>query len=508
MAIRALRLGEPLVNVLEIYTVLAEVPELTWVTKEIGELTPEDCEDLQMTILFEIPTESDLAAMDKIAPYTVFYMGNMGKDMEADPNLALFLRRKKAQRLVADRLDSFLKKVPQKFWSGQVGRRMPVENAYVSDQFQGTYTILGHDYVQLKGYFGRKFRGVLTWKNGIRLIWGEPMEIWPEFTHEGNVRVMLELRYYTNGENGKLLRTVTIPEEKIKEPIQLLARTEDEYVSVCLRAKGTGVINARTIHVRKSRLGAGHFLVGGKQYSDKDRHEFFSYFHPMDMRPPLNVYFAGYRPEEGFEGYHMMEKLGAPFLLFYDPRLEGGDYYTGSEDYEQNIVRVIRDTMDELGFDHRQLIMSGISMGSYAALYYGAEFSPFAILAGKPVANISKVAHNEKLIRPGVYPASLDSLLERRELGQTDTEIDEKLWKKFEGADLHDTLFALAYMQQDDYDPTAYEDVIRHLRDQRAIIYGKGILGRHNDNSKAVMKWFTGQFDRILQDDFGRNQGL
>ena len=40
---------------------------------------------------------------------------------------------------------------------------------------------------------------------------------------------------------------------------------------------------------------------------------------PGDFKPPLAVYFSGYRPAEGFEGYWMMKNLRCPFLLFSDP---------------------------------------------------------------------------------------------------------------------------------------------------------------------------------------------
>ena len=33
------------------------------------------------------------------------------------------------------------------------------------------------------------------------------------------------------------------------------------------------------------------------------------------MKPPLNVYFSGYRTAEGFEGYYMMKRMNAPFYL-------------------------------------------------------------------------------------------------------------------------------------------------------------------------------------------------
>ena len=53
------------------------------------------------------------------------------------------------------------------------------------------------------------------------------------------------------------------------------------------------------------------------------------------------MYFSGYRPE-GFEGYFMMNKMNAPFILIGDPRLEGGSFYLGSETFEQGIINVIQ----------------------------------------------------------------------------------------------------------------------------------------------------------------------
>ena len=99
-----------------------------------------------------------------------------------------------------------------------------------------------------------------------------------------------------------------------------------------------------------------------------DREEVFAYFDPGDRKPPLNVYFSGYKTKEGFEGYRAMRNLGCPFLLISDARLEGGGFYMGSEEYEKLIKDVLRKYMDELGFSGDQVILSGLSMGTYGAL--------------------------------------------------------------------------------------------------------------------------------------------
>ena len=108
---------------------------------------------------------------------------------------------------------------------------------------------------------------------------------------------------------------------------------------------------------------------------DERNQELFYYFHPGDLKPPLNVYFSGYRSAEGFEGFFMMKKLGTPFLLITDPRLEGGSFYMGSMELERQLIEIIQRYLQELHFTSDQLILSGLSMGTYGALYYASELS-------------------------------------------------------------------------------------------------------------------------------------
>lgn len=90
-------------------------------------------------------------------------------------------------------------------------------------------------------------------------------------------------------------------------------------MSACLlKQKGKGKLRIGAIHKRWSRLEMGQFIMGGQRFTDEKRDEFIHYFNPGDMKPPLNVYFSGYRPAEGFEGYFMMNKMNAPFILIGD----------------------------------------------------------------------------------------------------------------------------------------------------------------------------------------------
>ena len=57
---------------------------------------------------------------------------------------------------------------------------------------------------------------------------------------------------------------------------------------------------------------------------------------------------------------------------------------------------------------------------------------------------------------------------------------------------------------EDDYDMTAYNRLISHINDIGVEIIGKGVHGRHNDDTYSIVAWFKNQYDGILKSDFGR----
>jgi accessory secretory protein Asp2 len=281
---------------------------------------------------------------------------------------------------------------------------------------------------------------------------------------------------------------------------------EDGPIFVSLQAKGRGELDIIALHDRYSRKDHGYFLPGGERFVTSNREELFCYFDPGDFKPPLNVYFAGYKTLEGFEGLGMMKRLGCPFLLVSEARLEGGCFYMGSREYERMVRNAIRHYMDELQFTSDQVILSGLSMGTFGALYYGCDILPHAMILGKPLASIGNVAVNERLLRPGGFPTSLDVVM--KVCADTSDEavrgLNEKFWSRFTSADWEHSKFVVSYMIEDDYDADAYEMLISHLHSVGVQVYGKGIHGRHNDNTGAIVSWFVSQYQKILREDFGR----
>lgn len=168
------------------------------------------------------------------------------------------------------------------------------------------------------------------------------------------------------------------------------------------------------------------------------------------------------------------------------------------------MAQIIQRHMDLIGFSKDEVILSGISMGSSGALYYGCDLTPHAVIAGKPLLNMGTIARNEKRNRPGGFPTSLDVLLVHG--GDTTDEaadqLDRRFWDKFDKTDWSKTKLVLSYMLEDDYDMHAYEMMLWALSDKNAQIYGRGIHGRHNDNTVGIVQWFVSQYKKILQEDF------
>ena len=84
--------------------------------------------------------------------------------------------------------------------------------------------------------------------------------------------------------------------------------------------------------------------------------------------------------------------------------------------------------------------------------------------------------------------------------------LHEKFLKEFQAADWANSKFAVAYMIEYDYDPGAYDTLLSHLQSGGVQAYGKGLHGRHNDNTHGIISWFLGQYNKILREDFGRRR--
>ena len=411
--------------------------------------------------------------------------------------------RKLGKKLKSTDIPRFLQEEALWFFSGSYGEKFLMENLAVSRNFSGEVYWHGSYALQLTGEFGENLSQIAFWRNQIPVETGQTLDLWLEYHKTPGVEISLQGILFEPGQLCKVLQTWEFSQEDLDHILHIRAEKKG-HLFVSLNAKGSGSLDILALHDRYSRGKYGYFIPGGERYVTSKREEIFCYFHPGDLKPPLCVYFSGYKTRQGFEGYNMMQGLGVPFLLITEARLEGGGFYLGSEEYERLMAQIIQRHMDLIGFSKDEVILSGISMGSSGALYYGCDLTPHAVIAGKPLLNMGTIARNEKRNRPGGFPTSLDVLLVHG--GDTTDEaadqLDRRFWDKFDKTDWSKTKLVLSYMLEDDYDMHAYEMMLWALSDKNAQIYGRGIHGRHNDNTVGIVQWFVSQYKKILQEDF------
>ena len=415
-------------------------------------------------------------------------------------------RSRRAQHLPRADIQRFLTEESRYFFPKPYGEKFALRDVAVAHGFSGKVKWNGNQNILLEGDFGEKFRQAAYWRYNNPLPKGEAADFWLEYDKDPSVEIVLEVTIFATGTASVVLERLELSEKDLEQVVRLESSKGNGTLFFSVKAKGRGRLWLTGLHKRLSRGSHGYFLPGGERYVTSSREEAFCYFDPGDLKPPLNVYFSGYKTLEGFEGYFMVKALGCPFLLIAEPRLEGGSFYMGSDEYEQIYVNMIRKHMKELGFTPDQVILSGLSMGTFGALYYGCDIRPHAMIVGKPLASIGNVAANEKHLRPGGFPTSLDIL--RFQCGGSGEEcvqrLNEKFWNKFEKTDWGSSKFVAAYMIEDDYDADAYLSMLSHLQSDGVQAYGKGIHGRHNDDTTGIINWFLNQYKKILREDFGR----
>lgn len=381
--------------------------------------------------------------------------------------------------------------------------------------YRGSLEFNGFVAVELKADFGSNFRPVGTYRWGGYIDHNRLTKIWAEYSHSDGVEIRMVVYETIVGDPYNFAKRWVFTEEQMSNQVVVPGAHPEGTLCVTFEAKGKGWLSLGNIHFRWSRYEMGEFLPGGGRIVDHDRREVNYYFNPGDLKPPLNVYFSGYRTAEGFEAFYMMHSFGAPFLLFADPRLEGTGFYLGSPEFEAQIKDRIKQTLDWLGFDRHQLNTSGLSAGTFGALYYGAQLGAHSIIIGKPLANLGDVAQKEQSVRYGGFPTSLDivNLHTSREVQRAGRKaivktMNQRFWQVFDQANLDDTQLMLTYMHQDDYDDKTYHDMLAHLAatGKHPYLISRGLNGHHNDGSDETVTWFKKQYLTMLERDFNRRK--
>ena len=438
-----------------------------------------------------------------IEPYTLFY----DQDFQTANSAILDLLKKRcAQAVDFSNPQKLLNDLSTSLFGGGYGDKLFPSTIQIHPSFKGSVSYQGFEHVTLDGKFSDSFSQVAHWSYNTMVGEDVPIELWLEYEKQGDCEFRLVIRKIWSGAVDEFFEEEIYSEDDLQQAIVIDNKETSFYITVSIEARGKGKLQLGNLHQRWSRKQFGKFVLGGNILHDSTRDEINYFFHPGDFKPPLAVYFAGYRPAEGFEGYFMMKNLGCPFLLFSDPRLEGGAFYLGSDELENKIKKTIQHYLDYLGFNSKDLILSGLSMGTFPSLYYGAAFEPRGVIVGKPLANVGTIARRGRIEAPGVFNTSFDIL--RHQTGgvsyQDMENLDRRFWNTFKKANFTQTTFGLSYMKDEDMDSKAYDQLVEHLCYTGAKILSKGTSGRHNDDTDTNVTWFLHFYNMILEAEFGR----
>lgn len=455
---------------------------------------------------FSLTTDNWQKLQYQVDPYHVCYLPTAREQLSADGQR--FLKCSAATE-INEEPQKFINHLPTRLFFGQSGIRfMPTFFQPLMDRLQ-SYAVLDQSHVQIEADTDGEWWNIGNYRQNIYIDPQKLMSYWLEMKTNG-IQVRLRVYVQPSGGDGDVKDNFTVEmDSSLKEhtlPIQ--PSKYPRYASISLEIKGQGTLTLGILHSRWSREGYGIFIAGGQRIINPDNHEDLAYFfNPGDLRPPLNVYFSGARSAEGFEGFPLFRGLHAPMMLFTDMRQEAGQFYT--TDYmEKGIKQAIQRALQQLGFQRSQLVMNGISMGTYPALKLGAQLGAGFINIAKPLANLGYIARRSRLQRPEEFTTSFD--IDNRLVDQLDEshlrQLDQDFWKQFNQQDLSQTRLFVGYMLNDDYDNHA----IDHLKKSPAIakaqqfVY-RGFPGRHND-SRQINQWFMRRLLQILNNDFSREK--
>lgn len=406
-----------------------------------------------------------------------------------------------AVKVLAQRINAY-------FFGDQSGYRMPPSWFTIAPSFNGHVKQVGQVYHELKVDLDSQWH-LVAYPNVAQWVPAHVLDtVLVEFERlSDSVHIKAVLSQF-DLQTNEFLRSDEKVDDELREEFQVQGGESGSNMQLTIFASGSGAFRLGQFHVRRSRGPYGEFLLNDRRLVEPSgmNTELAVYFDAGDLKPPLSVYFSGYRSAEGFEGNYMMRSFHGPFLLIADSRLEGGAFYLGSEALQQQVMGVIKATLQRLHFKPHELILSGLSMGTFGALYYGARLAPSAIVVGKPLVNLGTIAGGVHLTRPGDFATSLDMLLYYEgDLSRT-KQMDDQFWRVFKKADFSQTTFAFAYMENDDYDPHAFHKVRQYLKKAvpTARILSKGLVGRHNDDTNGIVNWFVMQFRHLLQQQYGR----
>lgn len=437
-------------------------------------------------------------------PYAVLYLPGVPELLSLRGQR--FLKEQAALEITHDP-QTVIDNLEKYFYFGQTGIRVSPTNLVINRAQFSVFEFVDGYHLKIN-IDSDEWQTVGTYKTTPYYDPNKQLSLWLECTQDPNFETRLVVYDMQDSADRRFIMPVNAHQREIVVPMGVTDYAR--FIGVSIQVKGHGNMEIGTFHYRWTRHGYGNYIAGGQKIVNPANNEEVAYYlNPGDLKPPLFVYFSGARSQEGFEAYPLFRNTGKPALLFTDPRLQMGQFYTG--DYFQTAIKaVIQKTVKQLGFTMQDVVTSGLSMGSYPALKLGAELGVHAVICGKQLANLGYLAERAPRERPYGFDTGLD--VASRNAKDMSVEslvaIDRQFWQEFDQTNLTHTKLFIIYMLDDDYDNKAIE----RLKRSPAVINGmefvsKGFGGRHNDNTAAVSGMFVDRIYDMIKVDFKEKAG-
>ena len=240
-------------------------------------------------------------------PYTVFYDEVYDQESVTE-ELDYLMQLVQAKAWDFSDKAPFLYQLHRFLYDGQYGDAFSVRELRVRADFAGSQTVRGKHFLELEGSYGEEYTPIAQWINTYSYDGVFPRDLWLEYEKTPDCQIQLRVQFFQSGTLGSLVKELVYSEADLERPV-LIDEPDRYYLSFSLEAKGQGRLIIGALHKRFSHGPFGEIALGSQTLRDSKRQEIFAYFHPGDLKPPLNVYFSGYRPAEGFEGFSMMKNM-------------------------------------------------------------------------------------------------------------------------------------------------------------------------------------------------------
>ena len=206
-----------------------------------------------------------------------------------------YFEHRMGQYLYTGDVQYFLDNEVRNYYPNPYGEKFNPVALAISDSFNGKVSCSGNYNMLLEGNFGDEFSQIAYWRYNIPVFEGQCIDFYLEYKKTGNVEIKLRIYQFYNGSIGDIKQMWELDESQLADVFSIDNETDYGPVFVSILAKGQGSLDIISLHDRHSRRGHGFFLPGGERLVAKNGEEVFVYFEKGDLKPPLSVYFSGYR---------------------------------------------------------------------------------------------------------------------------------------------------------------------------------------------------------------------